>query len=329
MARRQSLGPGTAPTSCPRCRRNRWPRRGGCTGSRTRRTSAATRAAATASTRPPAEFSVSYLSDDRLAVFAETYAEGTRVLGKSEADRCRSRVWSTRALRLLRIDKMAVAAAFGLDNRISTEKPYPRTQAWSAAGTPGTRGSTAWLVFLGRKSAPHRNLCLYLDRCADALAFETEGMLAELREDGLRLPEVPDHPRALLLARSARPGRAARVGSTTVRRHAVAVSTRSGVETPHTPHAAPWPESAAPARASIRHGRRAPPAITRPSCERTPMPHPDGAGHPGARPVRRHHRRARRPGGHARARPARRARARPQRAPRDRPRRRSSGSPAC
>ena len=77
---------------------------------------------------------------------------------------------------------MAVAAAFGLDNRISTEKPYERTQAWSAAWHdwyPELDG----VVFLGRKSAPHRNLCLYLDRCADALAFESDGTLAELRED--------------------------------------------------------------------------------------------------------------------------------------------------
>lgn len=134
---------------------------------------------------PAGEFGVSYLNYDRLAVFAETYAEGTRVLAKSEAQRLRSRLSSRRALQLLRMDEMAVAAGFGLDNRISTEKPYARTQAWSAAWH-------AWypeldgLVFLGRKSAPHRNLCLYLDRCADALAFATEGTLAELREDGLR-----------------------------------------------------------------------------------------------------------------------------------------------
>jgi hypothetical protein len=69
----------------------------------------------------------------------------------------RSRLSSTRPLRLLRMDEMAVAAAFGLDNRISTEKPYGRTQAWSAAWRawyPDLDG----VAFLGRKSAPHRNL---------------------------------------------------------------------------------------------------------------------------------------------------------------------------
>jgi hypothetical protein len=134
---------------------------------------------------PTGEFGVTYINRDRLATFAETYAEGSRVLAKSEAGRRRSRLSSTRPLRLLRMDEMAVAAAFGLDNRISTEKPYDRTQAWGAAWH-------AWypeldgIVFLGRKSAPHRNLCLYLDRCADALSFTTDGTLAELREDGLR-----------------------------------------------------------------------------------------------------------------------------------------------
>jgi hypothetical protein len=134
---------------------------------------------------PAGEFGVTYVGDDPLAVYAETYAEGSRVLAASEADRRRSRLWSTRPLRLLRMDDMAVAAAFGLDNRISTEKPYARTQAWSAAWHawyPAMDG----VSFLGRKSAPHRSHCLYLDRCADALAFKTEGTLAELRSDGLR-----------------------------------------------------------------------------------------------------------------------------------------------
>ena len=134
---------------------------------------------------PGGEFGVTYVSDDRLATFAETYAEGSRVLARSEAERRLSRLWSMRPLRLLRLDDMSVAAAFGLDNRISTEKPYARTQAWSAAWH-------AWyprldgLTFLGRKSAPYRNACLYLDRCADSLAFAEEGTLAELRAVGLR-----------------------------------------------------------------------------------------------------------------------------------------------
>ncbi len=133
---------------------------------------------------PAGEFGVTYLSDDRSAAFAETYGD-SGVLAKSEAHRRLSRVRSVRALRLLRVDDMAVAAAFGLDNRISTEKPYTRTQAWSLAWHtwyPQLDG----LVFLGRRSAPQRNSCLYLDRCSDVLESELAGMLEELREDGLR-----------------------------------------------------------------------------------------------------------------------------------------------
>lgn len=48
---------------------------------------------------PAGQFSVTYVNDDRLAVFAETYAQGSRLLAKSEADRLRSRLWSTRQLR--------------------------------------------------------------------------------------------------------------------------------------------------------------------------------------------------------------------------------------
>jgi RES domain-containing protein len=133
---------------------------------------------------PAAQFGVTYVSDDRLAVFAETYAEGTRVLAKSEADRMLSKLWSTRPLKLLRMDDMAVAAAFDLDNRISTEKPYDRTQAWSLAWHtwyPDLDG----VRFLGRKSAPHANVCLYLDRCSGAVAFENDNTLVNLRRDGL------------------------------------------------------------------------------------------------------------------------------------------------
>jgi hypothetical protein len=133
---------------------------------------------------PAGEFGVTYVSDDRLAAFAETYGD-SRLLGRGEANRRRSRLWSTRPLALLRMDDMAVAAAFALDNRVSTEKPYARTQAWSLAWHtwfPRLDG----VVVLGRRSAPHRNTCLYLDRCAEALQFESDGTLEELREDGLR-----------------------------------------------------------------------------------------------------------------------------------------------
>ena len=82
------------------------------------------------------------------------------------------------------MDDMAVASAFGLDNRISTEKPYDRTQAWSLAWHtwyPDMDG----LRFLGRKSAPHTNVCLYLDRCSDCVAFAIDDTLANLRSEGL------------------------------------------------------------------------------------------------------------------------------------------------
>jgi len=133
---------------------------------------------------PAGKFGVTYVSYDRLAVFAETYADGSRMLAKSEAKRMRSRLRSTRPLRLLGMDDMAVAAAFGLDNRLSTEKPYDRTQAWSAAWHdwyPEMDG----LRFLGRKSAPHRNVCLYLDRCSNALEYQNDDRLENLRADGL------------------------------------------------------------------------------------------------------------------------------------------------
>jgi hypothetical protein len=42
------------------------------------------------------------------------------------------------------------------------------------------------ISYLGRHAAKHLNFCLFLDRCADALGFESEGTLADLKPHVLR-----------------------------------------------------------------------------------------------------------------------------------------------
>ena len=94
---------------------------------------------------------------------------------------------------------MAVAAAFGLDNRIATEKPYARTQAWSVAWHtwyPDLDG----VAFLGRKSAPHRNLCLYLDRCAEPRVRDRGDARGAAGRRAAGLLPLPHHTRAVLLS---------------------------------------------------------------------------------------------------------------------------------
>ena len=134
---------------------------------------------------PAGEFGVTYVGDDPLAVFAETYAKALACWPRPKPDASAAGCRSTRPLQLLPMDAMTVAAAFGLDNRISTEKPYARTQAWSAAWHSWYPRARRPRVSRAQER-PAAHLLPVLDRCADALEFELEGTLEALRTDGLR-----------------------------------------------------------------------------------------------------------------------------------------------
>jgi hypothetical protein len=78
----------------------------------------------------------------------------------SAADRRRSRMWSTRPLKLLALNDATVLTAFSLDQRVCSEKPYDTTQLWSRVWhdcNPDLDG----LQFVARKSSPHLTTCLY------------------------------------------------------------------------------------------------------------------------------------------------------------------------
>jgi hypothetical protein len=133
---------------------------------------------------PSGTYGVTYVGHDKLAVYNEVYGD-EKVIPRGAADRRRSRIWSTRPLKLLALDDAAVLAAFGLDQRVCSEKPYDTTQLWSRAWHdwyPDLDG----LRFVARKSSPHLTTSLYLDRCSAALRFDFEGTVVGLRRDGLR-----------------------------------------------------------------------------------------------------------------------------------------------
>lgn len=130
---------------------------------------------------PSGEYGVTYVNEDRMAPFAEAYV---RTLPRKEAERRWSRISSVRDLRVLQLDAEGVAAAFGLDLRLSTELDYTRTQAWSLAWHTWYPQLDA-IRFLGRKAMTHLNYCLYLDRCGPDLTYVTEGRLVDLRDAGI------------------------------------------------------------------------------------------------------------------------------------------------
>lgn len=138
--------------------------------------------------RPVDEYRVSYMNEDKYACFGEVYGD-SREIAPKEADRGLSEMWSTRPLRLLRLDDPLVLPPLEIDFQISTSTEYDRTREWSCAfhrWYPSCDG----LTYLGRHSGPHLNHCLFLDRCLHALDFRCVGTLQELRPTVLQAADA-------------------------------------------------------------------------------------------------------------------------------------------
>ena len=136
---------------------------------------------------PDGSVPVSYVCTDELACFAEVF--GDRRLIDERDGECRIlRVRSTRKLRVLALDDGAALLSLGLDGQIGATRPYTFSQQWSAA-------LHLWyarldgLRYVSRREPAARNVCLYLDRCRDALSVED---LGRIDGDIGRLEQVVD-----------------------------------------------------------------------------------------------------------------------------------------
>lgn len=132
---------------------------------------------------PAGEYAVTYVNLDRHACYAEVFGDA-REIPPSAADRRLFRLRAARPLRVLALDRARVQKAFALDLNVCSSLDYRRTQAWSLAfhtWCPEADG----IRYLGRHAVEDLNLCLFLDRCGDALEAREEGSLAALRRDGL------------------------------------------------------------------------------------------------------------------------------------------------
>ena len=137
---------------------------------------------------PLGEYRVTYFNLDPYAAFAEVYGD-IRSIAPNQATRTLSTMWAERELAVVDLDSAETLAALGLDLRISASVDYERTMAWSRSlhdWYPKADG----ICYLGRHAAKHLNFCLFLDRCSDALRFEAEGTLADLRPHVLRAADA-------------------------------------------------------------------------------------------------------------------------------------------
>lgn len=132
---------------------------------------------------PAGEYPVTYVNLDRHACYAEVFGDA-REIPPSAADRRLFRLRATRPLRVIPLDRARLQKAFGLDLNVCSCLDYARTRPWSLAlhtWYPEADG----IRYLGRHAVENPNLCLFLDRCGDALEAREVGTLADLRRDGL------------------------------------------------------------------------------------------------------------------------------------------------
>ena len=122
-----------------------------------------------------------YANTLRLGCFAEVFGDAGVIEAAEIRRRSLFRLRSTRELRLLRLENGGVQKAFGLDSRICDTKRYAVSQAWGLAfhkWYPDADG----IRYISRHASPGLNVCLFLNRCADAITAEEVGRLADLRK---------------------------------------------------------------------------------------------------------------------------------------------------
>jgi hypothetical protein len=137
---------------------------------------------------PTGEYAVTYANLDQYACFAEVYGDEQEI-PPTQVDRRLSFLTSARPLRLIQLDDGPHWSSFGLDMSICSSVDYARTQLWSKRlheWYPDADG----IRYLGRHAGVSQNLCLYLDRCADAMSAELEGRLGELRSLVMKAADV-------------------------------------------------------------------------------------------------------------------------------------------
>ena len=120
-----------------------------------------------------------YANTYRLGCFAEVFGDAGVIEALEIRRRSLFRVSSARTLRLLTLDDGGVQKAFGLDSRICDTKRYEVSRAWGLA-FHGWYPEADGIRYISRHASPHLNVCLFLDRCVDAIRAEEVGRLVDL-----------------------------------------------------------------------------------------------------------------------------------------------------
>ena len=132
---------------------------------------------------PDGAFPVTYASLERHHTFVEVYGDtdDRREIQPNQAQRKISAGTFSRNLRVIDLGDAETLARLSVDSRICTTVEYARTQLWGQK-MHKWRDDADGIRYPGRKSGRSDNLCLFLDRCADALQWTPIGTIASERE---------------------------------------------------------------------------------------------------------------------------------------------------
>lgn len=128
---------------------------------------------------PAGQYPTLYANAERLGSFAEVYGDVGRISPSEGSSRYLSRVYSTRPLKLLALERGETQKALGFDARICVAKRYETTRAWAYA-IYRWYPESAGIRYISRHANPHLNYCLFLDRCRSVLFADLKGPLENL-----------------------------------------------------------------------------------------------------------------------------------------------------
>lgn len=132
---------------------------------------------------PGGQYAAVYTNDSWLGVFGEVYVDRRgRRMGMGDRSLHLVRITAGRPLRIVDLRSNKTLSALGLDARISTGEDYEVCQTWALA-LHGAFPEIDGLRYAPRKAGEEfSNAVLFAGRCADALAYSSQGRLEELDE---------------------------------------------------------------------------------------------------------------------------------------------------
>jgi hypothetical protein len=150
--------------------------------------------------RNGAEYPVTYANRADHGAFAEVYGD-TQLISARERDRRLSAISATRPLALIPLDEPTVQKTLGLDGRIAMSKQYSTTMSWSRALHRWFPAADGIRYASRHAGAAFPNVCLFLDRCRDALTVDLRGTLGDAHLRPLMLDAADRYRLAVLVPR--------------------------------------------------------------------------------------------------------------------------------